>query len=122
MGHNTKICNMGRDRIYCPQLGGFSSKDWAYPEVLLLQVSHHGVDSRSEHVAVGLVVAVGQVNGALSFAAHPLHVLLVLLLDVLHSNVVYAVKQRHLQPPAALKYFLQGIALPVKPHQLVRCW
>ena len=67
-----------------------------YPKVLLLEVGNHGIHSRCQHGSVGLVVAVGRVNGALSLAAHPLHVLLVLLLDVLHPDVVDAVKQRHL--------------------------
>lgn len=57
---------------------------------------HHGVHSRSQHGPVVLVVGVGLVNGALGLAAHPLHVLLVLLLDVLHPDVVDAVKQSYL--------------------------
>lgn len=70
----------------------------ADPEVLLLQVVNHGVDARSEHGPVVLVVGIGLVYGALGFAAHSLHVFLVLLLDVLHPDVVDAVKQGNLQP------------------------
>ena len=33
----------------------------------------------------------------LGLAAHALHVLLILLLDVLHADAVDAIKQRHLQ-------------------------
>ena len=68
----------------------------AHPEVLLLQVVHHSVDACSEHGSVVLVVGIGLVNGTLGFAAHTLHVLLVLLLNVLHPDVVDAVKQRNL--------------------------
>ena len=71
---------------------------YADPEVLLLQVVNHGVDARSEHGPVVLVVGIGLVYGALGFAAHSLHVFLVLLLDVLHPDVVDAVKQGNLQP------------------------
>lgn len=76
----------------------------AHPEVLLLQVVHHGVDACSEHGPVVLIVGVGLVYGTLGFAAHPLHVLLVLLLDVLHPDVVDAVKQGNLQPEEMVWY------------------
>lgn len=76
----------------CRQAEGYT-----HPEVLLLQVVHHGVHARSEHGSVVLVVGVGLVNGTLGFAAHPLHVLLILLLNVLHPDVVDAVKQGDLQ-------------------------
>ena len=69
----------------------------AHPEILLLQVVHHGVDAGSQHGSVMLVIGIRLVNGALSLAAHALHVLLVLLLDVLHPDVVDAVKQSNLQ-------------------------
>ena len=71
---------------------------YAHPEVLLLQVVHHGVDARSEHGPVVLVVGIGLVNGALGFAAHALHVLLVLLLNMLHPDIVDAIEKGYLQP------------------------
>ena len=67
------------------------------PQVLLLQVVHHGVYSRCQHGPVVLVVGIGLVYSTLCLAAHTLHVLLVLLLDVLHPNVVDPVKQSNLQ-------------------------
>lgn len=44
-----------------------------------------------------LVVGIGLVYSTLGFAAHPLHVFLVFLLNVLHPDVVDAVKQGYLQ-------------------------
>lgn len=67
------------------------------PKVLLLQVVHHGVHSRCQHGPVVLVVGIGLVYSTLCLAAHTLHVLLVLLLDMLHPYVVYPVKQSNLQ-------------------------
>ena len=58
---------------------------------------HHGVNSCSQHGSVVLIVGIGLINSALRLAAHTLHVLLVLLLNVLHPDVVDAVKQSHLQ-------------------------
>ena len=79
----------------CRQRKGGGGK--AHPQVLLLQVVHHGVHSRRQHGPVVLIVGIGLVYSTLCFAAHTLHVLLVLLLDVLHPNVVYPVKQSNLQ-------------------------
>ena len=58
---------------------------------------HHSVHTRSEHGSVVLVVGIGLIYSTLSFAAYPLHVLLVLLLDVFHPDVVYPVKQGNLR-------------------------
>ena len=54
-----------------------------------------------------LVVAISLVNGALSLAAHTLHVLLILLLNVLHPDVVYPVKKGNLHK---------------RNRRWVRCW
>ena len=82
----------------CVQVSQGAMRGHAYPEVLLLQIVHHGVHSRREHGPVVLVVGIGLVYGALGFAAHTFHVLLVLLLNVLYPDIVDAVKQRNLQP------------------------
>ena len=68
----------------------------ADPEILLLQVVHHGIHARRQHSPVVLIVGIGLIDGSLSLTTHPLHVLLVLFLDVLHPDVVYPVKQSHL--------------------------
>ena len=77
--------------------GSRSCSGDAYRLVEVLQAVHHQVYAMRQDLSRLLVVAVGGVNGSLGFASDTLHVLLVLFLDILDTDVVHAVKQRNLQ-------------------------